>query len=125
FKPISGNDSDQFLELYNRSGTSVSLNGWSFEGINYRFSSFTLASNSYVVVCKNATNLFANYPNLNSGNTFQWTSGALKRSGERIRLLRADGSIANEVTYDGSWGRWADGGGSSLELVDLRADNRR
>ena len=33
----------------------------------------------------------------------------------------------DEVTYgtSGHWGRWSDGGGSSLELIDPRADKRR
>src|SRR6185369_5845644 len=34
--------------------------------------------------------------------------------------------VVNEVTYrdGGRWGQWSDGGGSSLELVDARGDNR-
>jgi hypothetical protein len=34
--------------------------------------------------------------------------------------------VVNEVTYGdgGRWGQWSDGGGSSLELIDPRADNR-
>jgi hypothetical protein len=34
--------------------------------------------------------------------------------------------IVDEVTYGdgGRWGRWSDGGGSSLELIDARSDNR-
>ncbi|TFG63318.1 MAG: hypothetical protein E4H28_06560, partial [Gemmatimonadales bacterium] len=30
----------------------------------------------------------------------------------------------DEVTYSDDWGQWTDGGGSSLELTDPRADNR-
>jgi len=35
--------------------------------------------------------------------------------------------LVDEVRYwdGGQWGRWSDGGGSSLELVDPRADRRR
>ncbi|MEZ5328862.1 MAG: hypothetical protein R3F19_27770 [Verrucomicrobiales bacterium] len=34
--------------------------------------------------------------------------------------------VVDEVTYGdgGAWGQWSDGGGSSLELIDARADNR-
>src|SRR6185369_14404599 len=34
--------------------------------------------------------------------------------------------VVNEVTYrdGGRWGQWSDGGGSSLELIDPRSDNR-
>ena len=34
--------------------------------------------------------------------------------------------MVDEVTYrdGGRWGQWSDGGGSSLELIDARSDNR-
>ena len=31
--------------------------------------------------------------------------------------------LVDEVTYSDGWGRWTDGGGSSLELIDAHADN--
>ena len=49
--------------------------------------------------------------------------GQLSDRGERVALARADGVLVDEVTYSDGWGRWTDGGGSSLELVDARADN--
>ena len=76
-------------------------------------------------------------------NTVGGFSGTLSNSGERVALARPDviqstndlGVITSqrilidvaEVAYahGGQWGRWADGGGSSLELVDLNADPSR
>ncbi|HMJ65691.1 MAG TPA: CotH kinase family protein, partial [Candidatus Binatia bacterium] len=62
-------------------------------------------------------------------------------SGERIALAVPDPSfttnnnvvttnfiyiVVDDVTYrdGGRWGQWSDGGGSSLELIDSRSDNR-
>ena len=51
--------------------------------------------------------------------------GQLSNRDETIRLLDAQGNPADEVHYydDGRWDHAADGGGSSLELVDPFADN--
>ena len=53
-------------------------------------------------------------------------SGELANGGERIALVNPNGVIVDEVTYSdgGRWGRWADGGGSSSELIHPRSDNR-
>lgn len=144
YHPISGDDDDQYVELYNRSTNVVNLGGWRFEaGISYTFASnVVLAANEYLVVARNATNLLARYPTLNATNTVGDFGGALAHGGERIALsfpqlrvmTNAQGGwstnllhvVANEVTYGpgGRWGHWAAGGGSSLELVDPNADTR-
>ncbi|MDP6635436.1 MAG: lamin tail domain-containing protein [Phycisphaerae bacterium] len=61
--------------------------------------------------------------------------GSLSDRGERIVLSKPDDPllplqdfiVVDEVVYtDGeSWGKWADGGGSSLELIDPHSDNMR
>ena len=51
--------------------------------------------------------------------------GQLSNSDEKIRLRDAYGNIADEVHYyeSGRWPKYADGYGSSLELIDPRQDN--
>jgi hypothetical protein len=79
---------------------------------------------------------------LNATNTVGDFSGGLASSGERLALampqlaIDADDPlhittntihvVVNAVDYrrGGQWGQWSDGGGSSLELIDPRADNR-
>src|SRR5260370_1975658 len=40
YKPISGNDNDQYVELYNQGNNPVDLGGWSFTaGIHFAFHS--------------------------------------------------------------------------------------
>ena len=94
----------------------------------------TIAPNAYLVVARNMTNLFSKYPNLNSANTVGNYSGKLSHSGELLALampqtLNGTSTILveqDEVTYGvgGRWGEWSAGGGSSLELIDPRANHR-
>jgi regulation of enolase protein 1 (concanavalin A-like superfamily) len=144
YNPISRNDDDQYIELYNKGTNAINLGGWRFvDGIDFVFPSNTIIQpDSYLVVAKNVTNLLAKYPQLNSGNTVGNFSGSLAHNGERVALAMPDydystnnnGRITTninyvvicEVTYrdGGRWGEWADGGGSSLELIDPRANPR-
>ncbi|MDW8310735.1 MAG: choice-of-anchor X domain-containing protein, partial [Verrucomicrobiales bacterium] len=84
--------------------------------------------------------LRSNYPQLNARNTVGDYNGVLSNRGERIALAKPDfitttnalgevmtnviHIVVGELTYNqgGRWGQYADGGGSSLELVDPRAD---
>jgi len=136
YNPISGNDDDQFIELYNQGTNAISLANWQFTaGINFTFpTNAFLAPDAYLVIARNLTNLFAKYPNLNPGNTLGNFGARLSHNGERVALARPqtlnDGStvyvVEDEVTYGtgGRWGQWAGGGGSSLELIDPRANHR-
>lgn len=138
YNPISGDDNDQYVELHNKSAGAVSLDNWRFvEGIDFTFpAGTTLPAGGYLVVARNALHLMSNYPGvLNSGNTIGNFDGNLAKSGERIVLSKPDDPnlpnqdfvIVDEVTYHdgGRWGEWSDGGGSSLELIDPRSDNRQ
>jgi len=145
YHPISGDDRDEYLELYNRGASTVHLGGWRFvDGLDFCFPTNTaLAAGAYLVVAKDAARLRANYPQLNNLNTVGDYGGSLSNAGERIALAKPDlvvqtnalgvwetnliDIVVAEVTYgdDGRWGTWADGGGSSLELVDPRADPLR
>ena len=142
YNPVSGDDNDEFVELHNRSANPVDIGGWRFvDGIDFSFPANTIISgNGYVVVAKNAGRLMTNYPGLNKGNTFGNYDGTLANGGERLALARFGQTtvtnngvpvvqsmfiIADEVIYNdgGRWSRWADGGGSSLELRDPHSDN--
>ncbi|MBN2506224.1 MAG: lamin tail domain-containing protein, partial [Verrucomicrobia bacterium] len=144
FHPPTGDDDDQFVELYNRGANAVNLGGWSFtDGIDFAFPPDTvLAPESYLVVARDQGRLLANYGHLNASNTVGNFSGRLAHGGERLALSMPEYStttnahggvttnvlwvVADEVTYvdAGRWAQWADGGGSSLELIDPNSDNR-
>jgi len=135
YDPISENDDDQYIELYNKGTNTVNLSGWQFTGgITFTFPNASITPNGYLVVSRNTTNLFAKYPNLNSGNTVGNFSGKLSHNGELLVLsmpqtLYTNTSILvaeDQVTYGvgGRWGEWSSGGGSSLELIDPRSNHR-
>lgn len=143
YHPISEDDNDQYIELYNRSGSPVALGGWTLEdAISFTFpSNTTIAAGGYMVVAKLASQLMTKYPNLNAANTLGNFSGKLSGNGERVALTKLDtitstnGSVittnlihipVDEVTYGtgGQWPEWTDGGGSSLELIDPHSDHR-
>ena len=51
YNPISGEDDDQYIELYNRGNTPVDLAGWSIaKGVNFTFEARTLGAKQYLVV---------------------------------------------------------------------------
>jgi hypothetical protein len=144
YNPISGNKDDEYIELYNKGASPVPLTGWRLtDGIQFTFpANFTIPANGYVVIANNAARMITNYPGLTTNNTVGNYDGSLNNGGERIALTMPDqvigtnGSViftntihivVDEVSYreGGRWGKWSDGGGSSLELIDSNSDNRR
>ncbi len=143
YDPISGDDNDQYVELYNRGTNSVNIGGWSLsDGVSYRFPTNTvLRADGYIVVARSAARMMANYANLNATNCLGNFGGKLSHGGERLVLNKAiphtvvenNVTVTNildvavdEVTYGhgGRWPQWSAGGGSSLELIDPRSDHR-
>lgn len=142
FSPMSDNDLDEFVELRNQSAAPVNVSGWRFtDGIDFTFpANTTIPANGYLVVARNVNRLLTNYPGLNAANAIGNFSGNLANGGERLALAMVDSTVTtnnnvaitntiyvvvDEVTYKdgGRWGRWADRGGSSLELREVRSDN--
>ncbi len=117
-------NAEQWIELYNKSGAAVSLNGWSINGgVSYAFAStVSIPAGGYLVVAKDKVALKAKYPAITSiivGNF----NGSLN-SEDTVRVEDNNSNVVSKVHYfDG--GRWDDragGNGSSLELKDPRAD---
>jgi hypothetical protein len=142
--PVSEDSNDEFVELFNPGSNTVNLAKWRIEGgVNFTFPAGTVLNpGGHLVVAKNAVRLRSNYPQLNTNNCLGDFSGTLANRGERVALSMPDEIIStnaqgrvttntirivvDEVTYfpGGRWGQWSDGGGSSLELRDWRADRR-
>lgn len=142
YAPISGNSDDEYVELHNNTATAISLKDWKLTGgIDFKFpAGASIPAGGFVVVGKDAARLRANYTQLNANNSFGDYSGSLRNSSERLALTMPDQVLSTnefeqvltnwidievcEVAYvdGGRWSQWADGGGSSLELIDPRAD---
>lgn len=146
YHPISENDDDEYVELYNKGTGAVEVGGWKFsDGIDFTLpSNLVIGPGGYVVVARNAMRLLTNHPGLLSGIVVGDYGGELSNQGERLALSKPDTILetndftgvvvtnrffilVDEVVYSdgGRWGKWSDGGGSSLELIDPRADNRQ
>lgn len=139
YHPLSNDPDDGYLELYNRGTAPVDLSGWRLtDGVEFQFPPGTrLLPGDYLTVARNVARLRLLYPNLTQANSLGDLRGRLSGSGERIALIRPERNandpkesnyvLVEEVTYGtgGSWGRWADGGGSSLERVDSESNARR
>lgn len=143
YHPITENDDDQFIELHNRSTSPVNLGGWTLsDGVSFTFPNGTVIPvNGYVVVANQRARFLTNYPTVNPAIVLGDFGGNLSGRGERVALRKPDSLIStngnvvatnffqiavDEVTYGsgGRWGQWSDGGGSSLERTDPRANSR-
>ncbi|HPT14147.1 MAG TPA: lamin tail domain-containing protein [Bacteroidales bacterium] len=120
--PDAGNDTIEFIEVFNKGVSNVNLNGWYFsKGITYIFPDTTLGAGNYFVVARDA---------ISFNNTFgfspaQWTDGVLNNFGSEIELKDALGNVKDYVHYLPAlpWDTLADGHGPSLEICDPNADN--
>jgi hypothetical protein len=144
YKPVTGDDNDQYVELYNQGKAAVDLSGWTFaDGLKYTFPAGTvMPAGGYFVVCRNVTHLLTNYPGLTPAITFGDFQGSMAK-GRHIALARPEpvlstnasavvstnwiDVVVDEVSFEkgGAWPAWANGGGSSLELIDPHADRQR
>ena len=141
YHPISGSKNEEYVELYNPGTNAVDLAGWKLAGdISYTFSQ-TIAAKGYLVVPRDRDTLAALYPAQEPLMTDSY-SGSLDNSRGTVTLSKpvtvmntddeanpspdTKNTVIESVTYrdGGEWNSLADGGGSSLERIDPRADPR-
>lgn len=136
YNPIHDDPGREFIELYNRGDQSMALAGWRLDrGVNFEFpAEAVIPAGGFVIVARNPQELRDIYSG--DGRSFDVFGpegdpgaleafGVLRNTGENIVLLDARGNVADSVRYHdgGKWPRWADGGGSTLELIDAWQDN--
>jgi hypothetical protein len=116
----------EWIELFNRGQESVDLSGWQMDkGIDFEFPlGAKIAPQQYALLVSDRAAMLAEFPHLAELIVGQY-AGGLSNRGETLRLLDAAGNVADQVEYfdGGRWPQLADGGGSSLELIDPDADN--
>jgi hypothetical protein len=122
--PSSGNDSLEFVELYNNGPSTANMSHWTFSaGVVYTFPAGTfLNSGSYLVVAKTASivNTF-----FGISGTLEWTSGTLLNTGELLEIKDTIGNVIDSLTYlpTTPWPTSPNGGGPSLTLCDPNDNN--
>ncbi len=135
------NVEEEFFELYNRGVAPVNLDGWQVDrGVDFTFPNVDIQPGAYLVVAANVPAFQAKYPGVT--NVVGGWTGKLSDSSETIRVVDASGVTMDQVTYADA-GDWAprtrgpldhgtrgwiwddahDGGGKSLELINLNLTN--
>jgi len=120
--PESGNDSLEFIELYNNGADAIDLTGFIFsKGVDFIFPAITILPESYVLVSINSAAMLSTF----GVTAEQWTSGALSNSGEELELQDALGNVVDYVSFSDAlpWDTLADGYGPSLTLCNPNVDN--
>ncbi len=136
YHPASGQDRDEWIELFNQGDGPADLSGYRFvNGVDYEFSNVVLPSGSFLVVAADMEAFKTAYPEVTEvvGN---WT-GRLSNRSETIELVDSVSNPVDVAKYADS-GDWAvrrrvpdpfgisswewqaghDGGGASAELIN-------
>jgi hypothetical protein len=116
----------EFIELLNTGPTNVSLVGVRFTtGVQFDFSTATITNlaptQRVLVVARKSAFVFRYGANMPVGGAY---TGHLDNQGERVQLVDAWNKVIQDFTYQPSagWPAAADGGGSSLEVLDVNGD---
>ena len=122
-----GADSDhEFLELTNPHPFDLHVGGWAIaDGIDCTFPPDTwIEVGGHLILANNPDTLNALVPDFTPVLSWSGASG-LHNSGETLRLVRPDGSVAQTVAYSDTngWPEDADGGGASLEWLGAPHNN--
>lgn len=111
-----GSDGDyEFIELYNRGDYRLDISDYEFEdGIEFKFPNDSFMNPAEYIVIANKKGTYEQ----NGYQVYEWDSGSLSNSGEKVRLEDADNKKVFEFEYDTSipWPLLADGEGYSLAI---------
>ena len=126
----SANDFDtwDWVELYNRTDSSVNLSEWYFSDSddNHKFiipSETILNSKDYLVLVQNDSAFVNRFPD--TKNYIGELGFGFNGSGELLRIFNETDQLIDSLTFGDSlnWPIEADGNGATLELIDAESDN--
>ena len=127
-----GQESGDWVELYNPNGSTVNISGWYFEDEGGSFFGIpggtTIAPGGYLLLVEDESKFNAIHPGVNNyiGEFgFEPRGFGLSGGGELITLKNADGELIDEVDYDDNspWPTEADGDGPTLQLISPNLNN--
>ena len=116
--PSIGLPGYEYLELFNRTGSTISLDGWKLIiGTSEKdFENVNIKPDGYLILAKtNAAHDFANF-----GDFYGFSSFSLTNSGQLLTLKNNAGVVISRVEYNKSWYHDADKeeGGWSIEQIN-------
>lgn len=117
----------EFIEFINIGSAPLSLQNVALDDTTpfagFTFGNTTLAPGERGVLVSDAAAITATY---GAGVPIigQWASGALSNGGEEVIIRDPLGNVIHQFTYDDAapWPTAADGGGSSLEVINTEGD---
>ena len=116
-EPQVGLPDAEYLEIYNASSRTLSLTGTTIADPagDMQLPFYELAAGAYITLVPSAA---ANSFSVDVVTPNRWIG--LSNSGERLRLLNAEGALLDEVNYSPDWHATAEkaAGGWSLERID-------
>lgn len=125
--PESGSDSLEFIELYNHTDSTVQLFGYSMQGVTHSFGNVSIDPGEYFVIAGDSISFINGF---GFSPDAEWQSNALANGGEVLMLLDPEGDVVDSLFYDdttpwplGTGVGGPNGGGASIELIDLNLDN--
>lgn len=120
--PESGNDSLEFIEIYNNDTITVDMENYYFaDGVEFIFPVVSLNPGDYVLIAVDSLSMLNTF----GVNVYQWTSGSLNNNGELIMLNNNYDFFIDSVHYldYAPWPTEPDGNGPSLTFCDPDLDN--
>lgn len=123
-------DTEDWLELYNNSGTNLDISSWVLSDANEdnRFvlpTRTTVFADSFLVLCRDTTAFRSLFPGVdNIAGNFDF---GLSNGGETVRLFDASQNLIDSLTYQDEW-PWPqspDGDGPTLALKNPDLDNSK
>ncbi|MCX6151232.1 MAG: CotH kinase family protein [Ignavibacteriales bacterium] len=128
YNSASSFDTEDWVELYNCSSSSIDIFDWVFKDGDDTHSFVIpkrtmVGSDQYLVLCRDTSKFSALFPNVkNRIGNFNF---GLNSEGEKIRLYDNNLNIADSLTYknNSAWPTEPDGKGATLELKNPHQDN--
>jgi len=127
YKSSPSFDTEDWVELYNPSSTSISLSGWKFQDGKANVFLFpeniVLKGDAYLLLCRDTVKFKSLYPN--GTNLLGDMQFGLSSAGEQIQLIDADSNEVDVVSFasSGEWDSLANGTGRTLSLRNPQLDN--
>lgn len=128
YNSAADRDTEDWVEIYNKSASTVDISGWVIKDSNEDNSfifpaSTSLSAGEYLVIVRDLDDFKMFFPEVT--NVIDSIDFNFGNGGELVRLLDDSEVLIDQVEYDdeGDWPTEPDGDGPTLELKDPELDN--